>query len=289
MRYQITHTTTYTYDRPVVLSPHIIRLRPRCDAAQKLEKFSLDADPAPQRVSENIELDGNTLLKLWFPEEELTLLRIKVSSVVETYRINPFDFLLEPWAVKLPIDYPISLFTQLQPYLSGQLLYTPTAIDSTAVQMAQELWQSCGGDTISFLTTLNQRIGESCDYSLRESGEALPAGLTWSQKAGSCRDFTVLFVEVCRAAGLAARFVSGYQEGDPDNPERHLHAWAEVYLPGAGWRGFDPTQGLAVGDRYIALVSHPNARRTVPISGVIKQGVGAQSQMHYDLTISPIS
>jgi transglutaminase-like putative cysteine protease len=92
-------------------------------------------------------------------------------------------------------------------------------------------------------------------------------------------------MEVCRAIGLAARFVSGYQEGDPDTTDRHLHAWAEVYLPGAGWRGYDPTHGLAVADGHIALVSSPFAQHTTPVAGTLKSGIGAQAKMSYQLLI----
>jgi transglutaminase-like putative cysteine protease len=95
----------------------------------------------------------------------------------------------------------------------------------------------------------------------------------------------VLFVEACRAIGLAARFVSGYQEGDTDSTDRHLHAWAEVYVPGGGWRGYDPTQGLAVADRHITLVASPLSRYAAPISGSFQQSNGAQSTMTYKLTI----
>jgi transglutaminase-like putative cysteine protease len=143
------------------------------------------------------------------------------------------------------------------------------------------------GQPISFLTELNAQIHRECQYQIRETGAALPPGVTWSQRSGSCRDYAVLFAEACRAVGLAARFVSGYQEGDPDRRDRHLHAWAEVYLPGGGWRGFDPTQHAAVGDHYIALVASPLSTYTAPLSGSIKPG-GVQSEMTYQLEIKPI-
>ncbi|NEQ27755.1 MAG: transglutaminase family protein, partial [Microcoleus sp. SIO2G3] len=180
----------------------------------------------------------------------------------------------------VPIDYPTSLFTQLQPYLSGYL----GTIDSAAIELAQTIAQAVEGSAIAFLTELNQRIYTTCRYIRRESGEPFPPGLTWRQQGGSCRDFAVLFLEVCRAIGLAARFVSGYQEGDPDQSDRDLHAWAEVYLPGAGWRGYDPTQGLAVSDRHIALYASPFPRQTAPIFGTLKT-IGVQSRMEFVLKL----
>ena len=294
MHHKITHSTTYTYDRPVTLSPHGLRLCPRSDVAQKLHSFVLETNPQPQRVVENIDLDGNVELRLWFAEAAIASLTITTTSEVETLRTNPFDYLMEAWAAQLPIDYPTSLLTQLQPYLSSQFLSNSSRVDPVAIQLAQEIWQSTN-NTVSFLSTLNQRIRQDCKYTLRETGEPFPAGITWTQKTGSCRDLAVLFAETCRAIGLAARFVSGYQgdqpkdlieEGDrPETSERHLHAWAEIYLPGAGWRGYDPTQGLAVADQHIALVASPSPRYATPIVGTLKQGIGAKSEMKYCLSI----
>jgi transglutaminase-like putative cysteine protease len=280
--YQISHNTTYTYDRPVTLAPHVIRLRPRSDISQTLDQFSLTVSPIPQRISESVDLDGNSITKVWFPETETTRLSIQTLAQVATHCTNPFNYLLEAWAAELPIDYPTSLFHQLQPYLTGQF---SQSIDPIATQLSQELWQQTSGNTLGFLNELNQRIYRTCQYAIRETGASFPPGVTWTKQAGSCRDVTVLFMEVCRAIGLAARFVSGYQEGDPDSSDRHLHAWAEVYLPGAGWRGYDPTHGLAVADGHIALVSSPFAQHTTPVVGTLKSGIGAQAKMSYQLLI----
>lgn len=283
VRYQIIHTTTYTYNRPVSLQPHIIRLRPRCDGCQELHAFSLEVIPFPSKTYQIIDLEGNAVVRVWF-EEPTDELCFKLTSEVETYRTNPFDFLLEPWATNLPIDYPASLLCNLQPYFQPYGL--PITIDSVAAQLAQEVHQAVAGETVGFLSELNQRIYSNCDQTIRETGEPLPPALTWNQKLGSCRDLSVLFMEACRAYGLAARFVSGYQEGDP-NQERHLHAWAEVYLPGAGWRGYDPTNGLAVADRHVALVASALPRNAAPISGNFHGG-GTQSGMQYYLSIQPL-
>jgi transglutaminase-like putative cysteine protease len=287
VRYRISHQTIYTYDRPVALAPHLIRLRPRCDAHQTLHQFLLKLDPQPKQQSENVDLDGNTLLKAWFTDEPTTQFRVEAISDVETRCENPFLYLLEPWAVRLPMDYPSALLHQLQPYLGGQFAQASRAIDPVALELAQEIWVAVAGNITSFLTELNQRIYQNCGYMLRETGSPLPPGVTWRSKQGSCRDYAVLFIEVCRAAGVAARFVSGYQEGDPDCSDRHLHAWAEAYLPGAGWRGFDPTHGLAVSDRHIALVASSNAIDTIPVSGSL-QSAGVNAEMSYVLRIEPL-
>jgi transglutaminase-like putative cysteine protease len=278
--YQISHITTYTYDRPVILAPHVIRLRPRSDVAQRLCQFSLTVSPNPHGISELVDLDGNSIIKVWFKEVETTSLSIQTLSQVETFRTNPFDYLLEPWATQLPLDYPISLSRQLHAYLGGQFA---DRLDPIATQLAQELWQFAEGNTLAFLSELNQRIYTTCKYAIRETGTPFPPGITWSQQIGSCRDVAVLFIEVCRAIGLAARFVSGYQEGDADSGDRHLHAWAEVYLPGAGWRGYDPTHGLAVAAGYVALVASASAQSAAPVEGTLKSG--AQATLNYQLLI----
>ena len=278
--YQISHITTYTYDRPVILAPQVIRLRPRSDVAQRLCQFSLTVSPSPQGTSEIIDLDGNSVIKVWFEEVETTSLSIQTLSQVETLRTNPFDYLLEPWAAQLPMDYPNSLYRQLHAYFGGQF---GSSLDPIATQLAQEIWQFTEGNTLAFLSELNQRIYKTCKYTIRETGIPFPPGITWTQQIGSCRDVAVLFIEVCRAIGLAARFVSGYQEGDVDSSDRHLHAWAEVYLPGAGWRGYDPTQGLAVAAGYVAIVASASAQSAAPVEGTLKSG--AQATLQYQLLI----
>lgn len=284
MNYEIVHTTTYTYDRLVLLAPHVLRLQPRSDVAQTLHEFAVQIEPQPAQICSQIDLDGNNFQTIAFGEGEIDRLEITTRSRVTTHRTNPFDFLLAPWAIQLPIDYPSSLATQLSPYLQ------PRAIDPTAHRLAQELWLESQGNTLAFITALNQTIYHQCSYLLRESGEPLPPTLTWSQKAGSCRDFSVLFIAVCQAIGLAARFVSGYERGDPGcNTDRHLHAWVEVYLPGAGWRGYDPTHGLAVADTHIALCASPYSQQTTPIAGTIRQPVGVRSQMLYQLQLRTIA
>jgi transglutaminase-like putative cysteine protease len=294
--YQISHTLTYQYAQPVTFKPHLLRLRPRSDAFQQLQKFALRIDPAPIQLSESVDLDGNTVTTARFEPVPTSSLTIQAISQVETYLDNPFQYLLAPWAVQLPISYPTDLWQRLQPYLQGYLSRS-ASIDPVAVQLGQEFWLASNGQTTTFLSQLNQRIYETCQYIFRENGDPLPPGITWRQQGGSCRDLTVLFMEICRSVGLAARFVSGYQESSaemifdelspPDH--QHLHAWVEVYLPGAGWRGYDPTHGLAVANDHIALVATPWPQQSAPVMGAIQTGKGTPAQMSYQLFIQKSS
>lgn len=281
MRYHIFHNTTYTYDRPVSLQPHVLRLRPRCDGCQTLRSFSLDVIPEPAGIYQVIDLEGNAVVRVWF-HRSTDHLCFKVTSEVETHLTNPFEFLLEPWATKLPIDYPASLLSDLQPYFHRY--GSPATVAPAIAQLAQEIHQSVAGEPVAFLSELNQCIYRNCQHMIRETGSPFPAGLTWSQKSGSCRDLSVLFMEACRSLGLAARFVSGYQEGDLNQEKRDLHAWVEVYLPGAGWRGYDPTNGLAVADRHVTLVASALPCNAAPVSGSFR-GEGIQLGMQYHILI----
>jgi transglutaminase-like putative cysteine protease len=281
--YQISHQTIYSYSQPVFLKPHLLKSYPRSDRFTQLQSFSLSVLPQPQGSSDFIDLDGNNLIKLWFthPTEQLIL---QVLSQVATNCNNPFNYLLEPWATTIPFDYPSSLLLQLQPYLQPYSFIR----DPIALELAQEIATKTDNKTLDFLFTLNQRIYNDCQYITRETGEPYPAGVTWRSKQGSCRDYTVLFMEVCRAMGIAARFVSGYQEGDAEQEHRELHAWVEVYLPGAGWRGYDPTLGLVISDRHIPLAASAIPNYTAAVSGTftpVENGAIVTSKIEAQISI----
>src|SRR5262249_19861105 len=163
--------------------------------------------------------------------------------------------------IGLPVAYRPELCPALMPYRTASQ-------PSAAVQeLAERVKTEVGQDTVQFLVQLAAWINQNFEKILRPTGEPFPAEMTLQAREGSCRDLTVLFMEACRAVGLASRFVSGYQALAAPNGERHLHAWAEVFLPGAGWRGFDPAQGLAVADQHVAVASGINAQAAAPIVG----------------------
>lgn len=268
MKFSIVHSTAYNYSQPVLLESHCVKLCPRSDGAQQLKSFNLDVVPSPAQITNLLDPDGNVCQRIWFEKHPVTSLKFVTQTVVETTRTNPFDYLTAPWALTAPIDYPGSLAARLSPYLQpsqpGQIIHPKV------IEFAHDRLHRVDQNVGYFLTHLTQTIYEQCHYLQRLEGAPQPAALTLSQQSGTCRDFALLWVEACRAVGLAARFVSGYQKGDPDQPQHELHAWAEVYVPGGGWRGFDPTLGLAITDDHVTVATAAEPRFAAPVIGQIQ-------------------
>jgi transglutaminase-like putative cysteine protease len=284
MLYHITHTTQYQYDRPVRLEPHTIRLWPRQDGSQSVRTFEVKLQPQPISQTQLLDLDGNVCLRASWGEQAISLLTIAIATHVETHRQNPFDYWHEPWAIHLPIEYPASLAMALRPYLAPlQPTFHPSVV-ALAHEIAAQVHHQVG----YFLTQLNQTLYERFTYEKRALGRAQSAHLTLETNRGTCRDFAVVLIEIARSMGLAARFVSGYQEGDlSERPNEHdLHAWAEVYVPGGGWRGFDPTLGLAVADRHVALAAAATPQGASPVSGQLAVGYQAVATLDSHIRLS---
>jgi transglutaminase-like putative cysteine protease len=283
MRYTITHATTYRYNNSVLLDPHVLRLQPRTDGFHHLRQYEAQITPMPKGQTTLLDAEGNLITRCWWGDEPIDHLEIVTTSNVETLCDNPFNYLLEPWAITLPLDYPAALRGHLFPYLSAEQL-GGLAADPIASQLAQDIAYQTNWNTVSFLTELTQLINRTLAYQVREFGDPMPPSITWSQKSGTCRDFVILFMAVCRAVGLATRFVSGYEAGDPAY-EQMLHAWAEVYLPGAGWRGYDPTMGIAVCDRHVAIAASGWPRYAAPVTGTHRGGNGSSAVLENKVAI----
>ncbi len=266
MYFEIEHDTQYRYSEPVFLDPHLLRIRPRTDWCQRLTTFDLEISPAPDGIARLVDLDGNETVQPWFSGTH-DHLRIVARSKVETLVSDPYAYLLDGDADHLPVTYNEE---------GGQLVpYLPTAPvpDGPVLTLARQIRQEAEGATIPFLGLLNGRIRELCPTQIRLEGDPLTPEQTLERGGGACRDVAVLFMAACRAVGLATRFTSGYIAGELQE-ERYLHAWAEVYLPGAGWRGYDPSLGLVVTDRHVALASGPTAVAARPFVGRFR-GTGA--------------
>ncbi len=276
MHFQISHETRYAYGRPVFLEPHILRLTPRSDWNQRLEEFASTCEPEPAGVAHNVDTDGNSTLCLWFSGVHESLRMVATSSVTTT-DVSPFEYLISPYAQTLPFAYPESL-AMLQYYRQRQ------AQDGDIEKLSRLLIEQVEGNTSAFLSALNRHIEDTCETETRLEGEALEAGETWQRRKGACRDLAVLFIEVCRSVGLAARFVSGYQSSAKDQESLFMHAWPEVYVPGAGWRGYDPSNGLVVTDDHVAVAAGPTPAHARPVEGSYR-GTDVRSTMEVDIRI----
>lgn len=278
MRVKIRHVTLYTYSAPVLLGPHLLRLRPRADGAQQIERCSIHIDPAPSGMGEVLDFDGNATTAAWFSGSADTL-RVDVETEAETSRANPFDFIItDSSAAHVPVHWIEPVRTRVAPYLARERIYPEVT------QWAETLANRAGGDTMEFLTGTCRQIASVCRMVVRERGDPLPPVATLAGREGSCRDLAMLFIDACRAVGIPARFVSGYELSVSHDEPHYLHAWAEVYLLGAGWRGFDPSQGLAVADGHLVLAAGPSPQDVAPISGSFSGG-GVQAEMHAELRI----
>ena len=262
MKISVDHSTMYRYDRPVELGLHVIRLRPRDDGAQNLLCHELRITPQPALATKAMDQDGNVVTNAWF-QQSAAALEIHSQFTVETSRENPFDFLLTEQSLsRIPAEYPAPARPILAVYA-----YEGTAGSSVAA-FARSAAEAASWNTMDFLIELTHRIHGGLRSVDRPEGQPRTAAETLAAGEGACRDFAVLFCAACRSVGLASRFVSGYEvEAAREPAHADMHAWAEVYLPGGGWRGFDPSRGLAAGISHVAVAAGLEPEMAAPVSG----------------------
>jgi uncharacterized protein (DUF2126 family)/transglutaminase-like putative cysteine protease len=271
IRVAINHKTTYSYDRFVSLSPHIFRLRPAVHSRTHIEAYSFKIFPNEHFINWQQDPFGNYQARVVFPEKTNEL-RIEVELIANMIVINPFDFFVEEYAEKFPFNYKEQLKDELIPYLEikedGQLLN----------QWLENIDKSTKNIN-DFLVYINQKLNRDIKYNIRMEAGVQSCEETLSLALGSCRDSAWLLVQIFRKLGIAARFVSGYlvqlaadikSLDGPSGPEKDftdLHAWTEVYIPGAGWIGLDPTSGLFAGEGHIPLACTPHYVSAAPVVG----------------------
>ncbi len=271
----LNHKTTYRYDRRVTLSPQVVRLRPAPHCRTPILSYSINVTPKDHFINWQQDPFSNYLGRLVFPEKT-DAFQVEVDLVCDMIVINPFDFFLEPDAETFPIEYDADLKADLGPYLArrpagDQLADFLDTIDRTPRK------------TIDFLVDLNQRLSQSVRYLIRMEPNVQSCEQTLTLGSGSCRDSAWLLVNILRHLGLAARFVSGYLiqlaqdvksldgPSGPDADFTDLHAWTEVFIPGAGWIGMDPTSGLFAGEGHIPLACSPEPQSAAPITGALEE------------------
>jgi transglutaminase-like putative cysteine protease len=259
--------------------PHTFRLRPREDGAQHLVRYHLEISPPPAGRTECLDQDGNVVVEAWFdrPVDELL---VRSAFEVETLRDNPFDFHLASMELAaLPLAYPEPVRSSMLPYLGS------AAIPGPVEELARTVAEQTGWKTLPFLTTLNQRVFEMLRHVVRDDGPPLPPERTLAQHEGSCRDVAVLFCAACRSVGIPARFVSGYEREAALQEPANMHAWAEVYLLGGGWRGYDPSQGLAVYTAHVSIAAAADPLLAAPISGTFRGSARARMEFNISMQV----
>ena len=285
MRARLIHRFDYRYSKPVLLGPHRFCLRPRPHGFQRLIDYSLEISPDPSQLYELMAAGGDTITRARFLGES-DHLTVVATSEVETFTPPLLEACLDEQMAQLPVQIGKlnpDLLSNLQGWLpNGQH-------DAAAVDLAQEALMGSDGRSLNFLQQLVEVIQDRVKYTQRHVGPAWPAGRTLKERVGSCRDLAMLMIECWRSVGLPARFVSGYHLVEP-KPERYdLHAWAEVYLQGAGWRGFDPSGKGAVDDRYLPVATSSRSDLTAAVSGTFSGPPGVGSELEWEISAEILS
>ena len=281
----LNHVTHYRYDRLVTLSPQIVRLRPAPHCRTRILAYSLRVEPAEHFINWQQDPEANYLARLTFPEKTREF-RLAVDLVAEMSVLNPFDFFLEPYAQQYPFEYDPGEQRELAPYLARLPATRHFAGYLESILRRHK-------SVVDFLVDLNLRLSRDVRYLIRMQPGVQTPEETLENASGSCRDSAWLLVQLLRHLGLAARFVSGYliqltpdvkSLDGPSGPATDftdLHAWCEVYLPGAGWIGFDPTSGLLAGEGHIPLACTPEPSSAAPVTGMVEE-----SEVEFDHRMS---
>ncbi len=271
MNFKIVHETLYQFTANVFLEPHYIRLLPKSTPHHTLTFFELTISPKPAGVSHQIDVEGNLIHFCWFDgmTEKLTI-RSEANVLAEKY--DPFNFILYPTDfLTWPFSYAEVQQTLLKPSLDFEPLSNPL------IEYGKKILEESKLDTVQFVTNLTRQIHLDFVIEVRDVGAPHTPDLAFALKRGSCRDLAWMEINLLRYLGIAARFVSGYFYFPMESgSEYELHAWLEVFLPGAGWIGFDPSHGMVAGSTHIPIVSSSRFENTMPVTGTTR-GTGSSN------------
>jgi transglutaminase-like putative cysteine protease len=280
MKFKIIHKTEYKFDSEVFLEPHYLRFKPRETPYATIEDFSMSVVSKPMGLKRLQDEENNTVDFYWF-DGMTKKLSITTKSILETKPFNPFDFIIHPQAYnKLPFKYD---------EVQKKLLFTalePQCISKKLQKYGDSVLKKSNFNTVSYLIALTSQIYDDFIAEYRKAGSPLLPEETFLLKKGSCRDLTWMQINILRSQGIAARFVSGYYYYEMDKPKFELHAWVEVFLPGAGWIGLDPSHGILTGNTHFPIASSAYYENTMPVSGGIRGS--SKSKLITQLSIEKI-
>ncbi len=278
-RMHIKHVTEYLFPTQVTFNPHRLLMRPREGHDVRIESSVLEISPA-YTIKWQRDVFDNSLAVVSFVERSSHLV-ITSEVVIQHYNRTPFDFLVEDYAVRYPFTYALSDQVDLAAF--RQPIFQN---DQGDVQAWLQQFGCQGSETFGLLVKLNQAICGQFRYQMREEAGVQSPSQTLYQRSGSCRDYATLMIEACRNLGLASRFVSGYLHAPATEVgNASTHAWVEVYLPGTGWKGFDPTTGAVTGNQHIAVAVARDPVAVPPVSGSFVGPTGITPTMRVDVQV----
>lgn len=282
-RLRIQHLTEYLFPTQVTLNQHRLLLRPREGHDVRIESSRLDITPT-YKIKWQRDVFDNSLAVVNFLERS-DKLTIASEVVIQHYEQAPYDFMVEDYAVHYPFVYAVGEQVDLAVFQQPVFLNDKPMVNDWLQQLGVY-----GMETFGLLVKLNQAISSQFRYQMREEAGVQSPAQTLSRRSGSCRDYSTLFIEACRCLGLASRFVSGYLHAPATEAgNATTHAWVEVYLPGTGWKGFDPTAGEVTGNRHIAVAVARDPEAVPPVSGSFTGSGSATPTMRVNVQVNLLS
>jgi len=283
MQLRINHLTQYDYSSVISLGLHRLYLLPQFRTYLSVSFQRLSISPQPAGLGDRIDLTGNSFKQAWF-NEETDFLNIQSELLIEMKKFNPFGFIIDPDFLKESVDSGKPVFSY--PSENQDLIrpFVRLTEFASAEHILNSTWKESSGIT-DWLARLTNLIYQNWNHVIRHEENIWDPGFTFSNKGGSCRDLAWMQMMILRQAGLATRFVSGYAFNPNLDDGHELHAWLEVYLPGAGWIGMDPSLGLLTDHHYIPLATHPEPRKTLPVQGTFGGIAEANLKTQVDLEL----